>query len=314
MQGLVARWGTRGAAKFRLKQAALHRCHEAPSTTVDQAALIEADFDQYEAEESRYAHAIEQLGEQLDVGLPITKVPRQHLPNFDFRGTLVVVVVGPDGLVANAAKYVGDLPIIGVNPDPTRNDGILAPFRPNQVRRGLLNIMSGKEQSSPVTLAEATLNDGQRMLAFNDLFIGRRTHVSARYNLRWTNRAEPQSSSGVLVATGAGSTGWLSSVFNMTRRVNKWAGGTARNPPPLRWQDRQLAWVVREPFVSRHSSAELVTGMIEDGQSLVIESLMPEHGVIFSDGIEEDFLEFNSGATATISVASQQAKLVMPIK
>ncbi len=96
-----------------------------------------------------------------------------------------------------------------------------------------------------VTMAEAVLNDGQRLLAFNDFFVGRRSHVSARYNLRWRGKAEPQSSSGVLVATGAGSTGWLSSVFNMMRGVNNWTGGQAGQPVQLEWQDRRLAWVVR---------------------------------------------------------------------
>ena len=39
---------------------------------------------------------------------------------------------------------------------------------------------------------------------------------------------------------------------------------------------------------------------------------MPEGGVVFSDGIEEDFLVFNSGSTARITVARQQANLVVP--
>jgi hypothetical protein len=38
---------------------------------------------------------------------------------------------------------------------------------------------------------------------------------------------------------------------------------------------------------------------------------MPENGVIFSDGIEKDFLEFNSGATLTITIAQQRGCLVL---
>ena len=152
----------------------------------------------------------------------------------------------------------------------------------------------------------------RRLLAFNDFFVGRRSHVSARYNLRWRGSAEPQSSSGVIVATGAGSTGWLSSVFNMMRGVSQWTGGKTGKPLPMEWQDRQLAWVVREPFASRHSSATLVAGVIDEDEELVVESLMPERGVVFSDGIEEDFLDFNSGSTVRITVARQQAHLVVP--
>jgi hypothetical protein len=37
---------------------------------------------------------------------------------------------------------------------------------------------------------------------------------------------------------------------------------------------------------------------------------MPENGVTFSDGIEADFLDFNSGITATIGVADRVGQLV----
>jgi hypothetical protein len=37
---------------------------------------------------------------------------------------------------------------------------------------------------------------------------------------------------------------------------------------------------------------------------------MPQAGVIFSDGLESDFLEFNSGTIARISVSPQRANLV----
>ena len=64
-----------------------------------------------------------------------------------------------------------------------------------------------------MTMAQAELNDGQRLLAVNDLFIGARTHVSARYRLRYQGREEDQSSSGLIVSTGAGSTGWYRSLL-----------------------------------------------------------------------------------------------------
>jgi hypothetical protein len=38
---------------------------------------------------------------------------------------------------------------------------------------------------------------------------------------------------------------------------------------------------------------------------------MPENGVIFSDGMEQDFLQFNSGSSVTISIADQKGYLVV---
>jgi hypothetical protein len=161
-------------------------------------------------------------------------------------------------------------------------------------------------------LAEVTLNDGQRMLAFNDFFVGCRTHVSARYVLECAGRREPQSSSGVLISTGAGSTGWMSSVFNMASGVGKICGRDSVAGLRLERNDRRLIWAVREPFVSKTSRAELVAGLLGDGDELEIESLMPESGVIFSDGIESDFLPFTSGTIAHVAASRQTANLVVP--
>ena len=44
----------------------------------------------------------------------------------------------------------------------------------------------------------------------------------------------------------------------------------------------------------------------------LLQSRMPSGGVIFSDGVEQDFLDFNAGATVQIRTAAQQARLVLP--
>jgi NAD kinase len=313
LQGLVARWGTKGQAKFRLTQAVYHSIQNNPAQSLtEQAVAEEAGFASYESESNNYQQVIQRLRNELDFGPPVTVIERQFLPNYDFRNAVVVVVVGHDGLVANTAKYVGGLPIIGVNPDPSRNDGVLLPVAVDECRRVVADTLKNQSRITQVSMASATLNDGQNILAFNDLFIGRRNHVSARYNINYANQAETQSSSGIIVATGAGSTGWLSSVFNMVRGVNQLFRQGDLAPQALSKSDKKLAWVVREPFASRHSQASMVIGFIDQNHELTVESLMPEGGVIFSDGIESDFLEFNSGATAKIQIASHQAQLVTP--
>ena len=277
-----------------------------------QATLHEADeqFGELESEDATYQRVVESLEQELDLGLPVQFIDRDYLPTFDFGRYQVVVVVGQDGLVANTAKYVGSLPIVAVNPDPRRIDGILLPFQLSQARRAVGDVLDGKHRMREVTLAEANLGDGQRLLAFNDLFIGCASHVSARYELRIGRHAEPQSSSGIIVSTGAGSTGWFSSVFNMASGITRWLGAKAPKLEPQAWEARSLLWAVREPFVSKSSRADHIAGRLPEGQELVIESQMPSGGVIFSDGVESDFLEFNAGTIARINVAQQRARLV----
>lgn len=316
LEGLVQRWSTKSAAKFRFK---MFRRHEdqlrIQQGTVSSSLTLtddEADFAIYETENEKYQSVVRRLREQLDIDAPVVVVEKQHLPNFLFARALAIVVVGQDGLVANTAKYAQELPILGINPDPDRNDGVLLPFQVADARSILRKTLDGKANLRQVTMAEARLNDGQKMLAFNDFFVGRAGHASARYTLRVDSTAEPQSSSGILVTTGAGSTGWMSSVLNMTEAIARSCGTKIERPSKLRWEDRKLTWAVREPFASKHSFANLVYGNIDQSEEIVVESLMPEQGVIFSDGIEQDYLEFNSGTIARIGVANQRANLVVP--
>ena len=292
LEELVERFGTRGQAKFYLEQAG-------------------GDFGAYVEEDAAQRRSLDDLRRSLELGLKLQQVDRELVPTFVFAPTDLVVTVGQDGLVANTAKYVGAQPIVGVNPDPARFDGILLPFAPSQARAAVVRVLEGVGRLRQVTLAEAILADGQRLIAFNDFFIGAHSHVSSRYRIRWGAADEPQSSSGVLVSTGAGSTGWLSSVFNMVAGVAAVCGGQPSRPVRMEWEDPRLMFVVREPFASRHSRTSVVAGFVGRGQELVLESQMPSGGVIFSDGIEEDFLAFNSGAVASVRAAAQTARLVV---
>jgi len=291
LEELITRFNTRGQAKFYIEHAS-------------------GNFGEYEAEHDTYHRSLDQLHRDLDIGLPRQFLDRGLLPTYTFGDRDLVVTVGQDGLVANTAKYVGAQPIIAVNPDPTRIDGVLLPFTPAAARSIVDAVLAGTAQTRPVTLAEALLKDGQRLLAFNDLFIGASSHVSARYRIHANGGDEAQSSSGVLVATGAGSTGWLSSVFNMAAGVTRFSGGQAGQSYRMEWEDPRLLFAVREPFVSRHSAANIVAGWVNEKEQIIIESLMPSGGVIFSDGIESDFLRFDSGAVASIHPAATRALLV----
>jgi NAD kinase len=289
---LLVRFNTRGQAKFYIEHAG-------------------GDFADYEREHEAYQRALDVVWRAIDVGLPCQRLDRSLVPTFLFGEHDVIVALGQDGLVANTAKYAGARPIIGVNPDPERFDGVLLPFLPKQARAAVTRLIEAKARLRSVTLAEARLADGQRLLAFNDLFVGARSHVSARYRITARGASEAQSSSGVLVSTGAGSTGWLSSVFNMAAGVAAFAGGAGGEPVRLAWDDPRLVFVVREPFASRHSRASVVAGWVAEEEPLVLESLMPSGGVIFSDGVEADFLGFDSGAVARVGVAAERARLVV---
>jgi NAD kinase len=315
MKALRAKFATRGMAKFAMSKAREIELAKSGKRVPSEAEAV-AVFEDLELEDVAYEKAVAEVHDELDLsdlGMKVQTIDRDFVPNFIFGPEDIVVTLGQDGLVANTAKYALELPIVAVNPDPARIDGILLPFKISDARAAVRSVIAGKARYRQVTLAEVELTDGQKLLGFNDLFIGMKSHVSARYRIQDGARSEQQSSSGVLVSTGAGSTGWLSSVMNMV-------GGVARvfgtSQPPTRsvqmsWEDPRLTYVVREPFISKTSTAEIVAGTIQRGTELIVESLMAAGGVIFSDGVETDYLEFNSGATARIRTAAQRVRLVV---
>ncbi|MCE9584102.1 MAG: NAD+ kinase [Planctomycetes bacterium] len=292
LEELVERFNSRGQAKFWIERSG-------------------GDFADYLREDDAYRKSLDLVRRGVELGLKVQSLERGIVPTFLFTEKDLIVPVGQDGLVANTAKYAGAQPIVAVNPDPARFDGVLLPFAPEGARPAVERVLAGHARIREVTLASAALNDGQSLLAFNDLFIGARSHVSARYRLTWNGVTEPQSSSGVLVSTGAGSTGWLSSVFNMAAGLASFTGGVSGKRPTLDWEDPRLVFAVREPFASRHSKTGLVAGWVEPGRDLVIESLMPSGGAIFSDGVEADYLPFDSGRTVTVRAANKRARLVV---
>lgn len=234
---------------------------------------------------------------------------RRLLPNYQFGPADIVVTIGQDGLVANTLKYLDGQPVIAINPDPSRWDGKLLPFEIGDLQAAVTLTLAGKSACKTITFAEAKTNDGQRMLAVNDLFIGPKSHTSARYLISWSGRQENQSSSGIIVSTGFGSTGWFQSILVGALRV----AGSDSHPlqQGFAWHEQRLQFSVREPFPSHTTGTELVFGAITLDTPLRLESQMPENGVIFSDGIEADYLAFNSGTLATIGIASTQGQLIV---
>ena len=281
-----------------------------------------ASFVEYEAAHDSYKAAQKELESSLPRGVRVQWIDRDFLPTFTFGANDLIVTLGPDGLVVNTAKYLGAQRLVAFNPDPARVDGILLPFPIWMANRVLESAVRGRGRVEQLTMARAKLNDGQEMIALNDLFIGRRSHASARYALKWGERREEQSSSGIIVSTGAGSTGWMRSVLTGAARVLEEfepnpavveAGESARNDYRFGWSEERLRFSVREPFPSRVSGAELVFGDLFGEAALEITSLMPQDGAIFSDGIEDDFVEFNAGAIAVVDVAPRKLCLMTGI-
>lgn len=293
LEELVARYHTLAQAQFYIEH-------------------LGADFSDYVREQETYDKSKRTVLDVLETHGRYQVIERSFLPNFVFGDDDIVLALGQDGLVANTMKYLDGNPLIGVNPDPMRFDGVLLPFETDDVAYIVEDVAKDSRSNKSITMAEAVLSDGQRLLGVNDLFIGPKTHTSARYEIELGDQKEMQSSSGIIVSTGLGSSAWMRSIVTGAMAIaGSYGSAMDYNYIPWEWDARYLQFAVREPFPSKTSATELVFGKVTNNTKLILRSLMPEGGVIFSDGIEADYLAFSSGTTAEINVAQTTGQLVV---
>ncbi|GAB6900102.1 NAD(+)/NADH kinase [Kineosporia succinea] len=294
---LLMRHGTRGQAEFFLRSRG-------------------RDLESVQARHDALHEALQQVSSGVPGGWRRASVERADLPRLRFEPEDVVVAVGQDGLVANVAKYVDGQAVIGVDPEPGVNPGVLVRHSPPAVARLLGDVVAGRAAVERRTMVEAVLDDGQTLRALNELYLGDSGHQSARYRL-WDER---QSSSGILVGTGTGSTGWCASVAR-ERAGSAGAGrggGVPRGSAPGARDaddlglpgpaDAELAWFVREAWPSPFTGTSLTRGLLRPGEVLPV--VAEGDLVVFGDGLEADRLQVGWGQQVEIRASAQHLSLV----
>lgn len=240
----------------------------------------------------RQLRAVEAVWRAIPSTWRATRIDRRDLDRFLFEPEDVVVAVGQDGLVANAAKYLTEQPVIGVNPGGF--DGVLVRHAPKAAIALLPRVADRVAPITVRTRVQATTDDGQRLLALNEIYVGHRTHQSSRYTLRAAGREERQSSSGLIVATGTGCTGWAKSIATAHRTPL-----TLPDPAAPR-----LVFFVREAWPSKQTGASLVEGLVDDDGVVEVASEMNDGGVFFGDGIESDPVDLPFARRVVLSRAT----------
>ncbi|WP_393077106.1 hypothetical protein [Streptomyces sp. LN704] len=278
---LVARHGTHGQAAFFLTSRG-------------------RDIEEVAERSRRNRRALAEVASAVPLTWRQARVERGDLDRFLFGPEDVVVVVGQDGLVANVAKYLSGQPVIGIDTDPGRNPGVLVRHRPRDTGALLASAHGGP--ADELTMVEAVADDTQRLLALNEIYLGAAGHQTARYRLgldEYGGAVEPQASSGVLVGTGTGASGWLRSV---------WQGRGGELPLP-RPTDERLIWFVREAWPSPVTGTSLVAGELGGAGrlSLTVES---DRLIAFGDGMEGDAVELVWGQTVRVGVAGVRLRLL----
>lgn len=286
LQELLDRHATRGQAEFFLRsrgrsiQDAQDRHDRLTSALATIRAAVPSDWRQAEVE-------------------------RADLSRFLLTAEDIIAVVGQDGLVANVAKYLNGQPVIGIDPEPGANPGILVRHTPSAAVALLGAGDVGRLRCQSLTTVTATLDDGQQLSALNEVFVGHASHQSAKYSITAPSFTQPggqterQSSSGLIVSTGTGATGWCASIA-LER------GGRSLPSPT----DPRLAWFVREAWPSPVTGASLTEGILETSEVLRI-TVASDQLVVFGDGMEDDRLTASWGQEITVQLGQRPLRLVV---
>ncbi|MEU8991399.1 hypothetical protein AB0C98_34245 [Streptomyces sp. NPDC048558] len=274
--------------------------------THGQAAFFLASRGRAIAEVAERHHRTRRALADVTSAIPLTwrqsRVERADLDRFLFAPEDVVVVVGQDGLVANVAKYLAGQPVLGIDSDPGRNPGVLVRHRPENAGPLLAAAQSARGTFDELTMVEAVADDTQRLVALNEIYLGAVGHQTARYRLGLEDDGgvvEAQASSGVLIGTGTGATGWIRSVWQER-------GGQLRLPSPT---EERLLWYVREAWPSPATGTSRVAGELAAAARLHL-TVESERLVAFGDGMETDAVELTWGQTVRVGVCRERLRLV----
>lgn len=278
---LLANHGTRGQAEFFLST---------------RGQKIEG----LEVRDALQSRALTAARNAIPEDWSFVQVMREDLSRFLFSDNDIIVPVGQDGLVANLAKYLDGQLVVGVTPDPVSSEGVLARHSVDALPTLLRGAAHADVDIQARSMVEANAGEGLSLLALNELFIGHRSHQSARYVVQAGGSEEFQSSSGLIIATGTGLTGWAKSIMTATHRSFDIAP-----------EDSRAVFFAREPWPSRTSGCDIAAGEIARDANLTVLSRINEGGVIFADGIEQDFLPFDWGVEAQVHVSDKRLSLVV---
>jgi NAD kinase len=279
---LLARHGTRASAAYYLRERG-------------------RDLGEVEERHQAALAALAAVGAAIPLDWRRGTIDRDDLPRFLFGPEDVIIAVGQDGLVANVAKYLDGQPVLGVDPQPGRNAGVLVRHRPTGIARLLVAAAAGGAATEERTMVRAVLDDGQELVGLNEVFVGHCSHQSARYVLSTAaGERERQSSSGVVITTGTGATGWCASIVRER-------ASAPELPAP---QDAAACWFVREAWPSPQTGASLTAGRLSGTERIELTG-ESERLVVFADGLETDQLDLSWGQRVTVGVADRRLRLVV---
>jgi len=213
----------------------------------------------------------------------------------------LIISFGGDNSFTYTSHYAGDTPIIGINSDPLRSVGALCMWSSKDLEETIETILKEEYEIENWTRLKTTINDEKITSATSEYYFGEKQRKDmSRNTIEYRGKEYEQKSSGIIIATGAGSTGW----YNSANRFLFPEGNTFTKT------EKKAVFINTEPYAYTRKIGELYAGEIREGEKLIIHSLNDEGGTVSCDSWEE--YDFIRGKTAVIEIG-EPLRVITPI-
>ena len=223
-------------------------------------------------------------------------IRRGRLKESYFKKRDLIISLGGDGTFLKTAQFIKDkTPIFGVNSDVNMKEGFFLEADRKDFEDKIKKIIKDKFKMRSLARLEASINNKKVPdLALNEFYIGSdKEYITSRYYIKVGDRKERQKSSGVLVATPAGSYAWIKS-----------CGGKK-----LKITARKFEYLIREPYKGRvNGKYKLKKGVLKKGKKIIITSDMSK-GFLVADSLGKEYF-FNKKDRIKIYISDKDLSVV----
>lgn len=226
-------------------------------------------------------------------------VSRENFTRETARNADIIIALGGDNHLQYVSHFIDSTLLMGVNSDTARSEGALTYFTAEDFEKILLKIEKDDFDIEEWQRLECILNGTSISLTTSEYFLGENARkFMSRHILKIGDKEEEQKGSGLLVSTGAGSTGWYDSECrylypdgNIFPKTSKYA-----------------RFLNTAPYRGKLNGYSMLEGKLEEGMELTVYSLNDSKGIVTSDSIED--YDFNIGAKAVIKLSKKPLNIL----
>ena len=207
----------------------------------------------------------------------------------------LIIVVGGDGtFLRTAHKIPDDTPIFPISSDTRYNEAFYSQATPKDFCMKLEKICKNEFKTLKLPRLQAKINGKIiKTLAVNEIFIGNsKPYHTSRYIIKIKGRKEFQKSSGLIITTRTGNTGWAKSASKKTLTIPK----------------NKFGYVVREPYFGKLTKPKLVQGTLNNNETLKVFSEMHEGILVMDSSFQEH--KFTDKFKAEIKISKKHLNII----